>query len=160
MALTTEPPKPSSSFGLPLIVVLVVASIGAYLFWYLSRETPPPKGPQLTQEARAYIRDGGLKLSDVEMKAAKSYMNQMLVEITGNITNAGGRNLKQVDIHCVFYDPYGQVVLRELSSIVKAKSGGLKAGETKPFRLAFDTLPESWNHQMPQLVIAQILFEP
>jgi hypothetical protein len=63
-----------------------------------------------------------------------------------------------VDLTCVFYDRYGQIVLRERSSIVRAKDGGLKPGETKPFRLPFDSLPESWNQGMPQLVIGQIVF--
>jgi hypothetical protein len=159
MPSASESTRESIPIGLPVLIAFVLVSIGGYAWWYFSRQTPPPKGPVLTEEARAYIREGNLKLSDVEMKAAKSYMNQMLVEINGKITNAGTRNLKQVDIYCVFYDPYGQVVLRELVSIVRQKAGGIKAGETKAFRLPFDTLPQSWNQQMPQLVIAQILFE-
>jgi hypothetical protein len=82
----------------------------------------------------------------------------MLVEITGNITNAGGRNIRLVEITCVFTDPSGLVVLRERVPIVSAKMGGLKPGETKRFRLPFDTIPESWNQALPQLVIAQIVF--
>ena len=141
------------------MIALVVVACGGLLLWYLQRPAPPPTGPVLTEQARAYIRDGNLRLSEVGMKATKSYMNQMLVEITGKIGNTGRRNLKQVDLNCVFYDPYGQLVLRERVSIVRARAGGLPPGETKPFRLAFDTLPESWNQQMPQLVIAQIVFE-
>lgn len=159
MATTQEARNQTLAIGLPVVIAVVVVSIGGYLLWHMSRQAPAPKGPALTEEARAYIREGHLKLSDVEMKATKSYMNQMLVEITGNITNTGPRNLRQVDIHCVFYDPYGQVVLRELVSIVRQKGGGLKSGETRAFRLPFDTLPQSWNQQMPQLVIAQILFD-
>jgi hypothetical protein len=34
----------------------------------------------------------------------------------------------------------------------------LMPGETKEFRLPFDTLPESWNQALPDLVIAQIVF--
>ena len=36
--------------------------------------------------------------------------------------------------------------------------GGLKPGETKAFRMAFDTIPESWNQSMPALVIAHMQF--
>ena len=38
------------------------------------------------------------------------------------------------------------------------KTGGLKPGETKSFRLPFDDLPASWNQAMPQLVIAGVKF--
>ena len=128
-------------------------------FWYLARQARNVSAPQtiLTAEAKAYVRN--LKLSGVEMKAAKAYMNQMLVEIVGKITNAGDRRLKSVDLNCVFYDPYGQVVLRERVPIVRQRAGGLDPGQTKGFRLPFDTIPESWNQTMPQMVIAQVVFE-
>ena len=51
------------------------------------------------------------------------------------------------------------MVLRERVPIVSAKIGELAPGETKPFRLAFDNVPESWNQAMPQLVIARIEFQ-
>ena len=66
--------------------------------------------------------------------------------------------LKQIDLNCVFRDPSGRVVLRDRVSIVKERLGGLKPGETKDFRLPFDTIPESWNQVLPELVIAQITF--
>ena len=46
-----------------------------------------------------------------------------------------------MEIYCVFYDPYGQLVLRKRVPIVSARMGGLKPGETKSFRLPFDELP-------------------
>jgi hypothetical protein len=67
--------------------------------------------------------------------------------------------LVSVELNCVFYDPYGQVVLRERVPIVRSRQGGLNPGETREFRLAFDTIPESWNQMLPQLVIAQITFK-
>jgi hypothetical protein len=100
-----------------------------------------------------------LKLSDVDMSAHEDYFRQRVVEITGKIQNAGDRKLNLVEINCVFYDPYGQVVLRQRTPIVSHKAGGLSPGDTKPFRLPFDTIPESWNNVMPQMVIARIDFE-
>lgn len=139
-----------------VIAVLIVA--GAAGFWYLDREAqkPPPAPPPVTNEAKAYLRN--LKLSDVEMGAREDYFHNKVVEITGRIQNAGDRVLSLVEINCVFYDPYGQVVLRQRTPIVNRKAGGLAPGDTKPFRMPFDTIPESWNNTMPQLVIARIDF--
>ena len=72
--------------------------------------------------------------------------------------NTGGRALRTVEINCVFYDPYGQIVLRKRVAIVSKKMGGLTPGEVKEFRLPFDEIPESWNQALPQLVIASIEF--
>lgn len=109
------------------------------------------------EEAKEYIKSLGL--AGVEMKASESFGGQQLVEIVGSVKNNGGRGLKMVELTCVFSDPYGQVVLREKAAIVRADKGGLKPGETKPFRLPFDTLPKSWNQAMPQMVIAGLVFE-
>jgi hypothetical protein len=136
---------------LAVLAVLVIAGI-----WYLNKPEAPPAVAPLTPEARAYVRN--LKLSDVDMKAHESYMGQSVTEITGNVGNVGDRFLKGVFINCVFYDPWGQLVLRERVPVVSQKMGGLKPGETKPFRLAFDNVPSSWNQALPQMVIAAIDF--
>lgn len=109
------------------------------------------------EEAKAYIKNLGL--SGVEMKAAESFGGQQLVEIIGNVSNNGQKALKKVELNCVFYDPYNQVILRETVPIVRPDKGGLKPGETKPFRLPFDNLPKSWNQTMPQMVMAGLVFE-
>lgn len=139
-----------------VISLAVILGIGAFLFLEQQSRRPPPPGPVLTGEAKAYVKH--LRLSDVEIQAHESYLKQSVVEIVGNIGNAGDRPLRVVEINCIFYDPYGQVILRERVPIVGRKTGGLAPGETKSFRLPFDNIPESWNQAMPQLVIAHIIF--
>ena len=92
------------------------------------------------------------------MVAHESYLKQSVVEITGNLRNKGDRTLDLVEINCVFYDPYGQVVLRERVSIVGKKFGQAGARGVEAFRLAFDNVPEGWNQAMPTMVIARIDF--
>jgi hypothetical protein len=135
-----------------LAVVLGVA--GALAFYLYNRGSEKSEVAALTPEARAYVRN--LQLSDVSMKATESYVKQMITEIEGKIKNNGDRGIRSAEVICVFYDSYGQVVLRERAPIVKAQ---LQAGETRPFRLPFDNVPESWNNQAPQLVIASIAFQ-
>jgi len=144
----------------PLIILLTVAVIAGAGFWFifLRGSGQTQNAGVLTPEARAYVRN--LALSEVEMKATESYMKNTVVEITGKITNNGDRPLRVLEINCVFYDPYGQLVLRERVPIVRRTGGaGLKPGETRSFRLPFDTIPGSWNQVLPQLVIARIDFE-
>lgn len=154
-------PKPPSRMAPAAIVTAVLLLAAAALWWFFLRQpAPPPQPPPLTQEAREYVRNGFLALSGVEMKAAESYMKNTLVEITGKISNTGPRRIALVELHCVFYDPYGQLVLRERVPIVRRVKGKpLAPGETRPFRLPFDSIPASWNQALPQLVIARIDFE-
>jgi len=92
------------------------------------------------------------------MKATEAFSGQQVVEIVGQIANNGDRAVRTVEVMCVFYDSSGQIVLRERVGIVRERTGGLKPGEKKPFRMPFDGLPPSWNQGSPQLVIAAIQF--
>lgn len=141
------------------MVIGLVLVLGLGGFFYLDRASkkPPPEPPPLTGEARAYASK--LKLTNVEMKAHESYLKQSVVEIVGNIQNVGDRVVKTVEIRCVFYDAYGQVVLRERVPIVSPRIGAVAPEQIKAFRLPFDSVPGSWNQVMPQLVMAGIEFQ-
>jgi len=146
----------NSTLFVVLAAVIVIASAG---FWFLFLRGGPAATQQvmLTPEARAYV--GKLGLSEVEMKASENFMKATVVEISGKIANRGDRPLKLVEINCVFYAPYGQLLLRERVAIVKSNGASLPPGETRAFRLPFDSIPSGWNQTLPQLVIARIDFE-
>lgn len=149
------------SVGSKYIVAYVLAAmllIGGGVVWYSehSAASEAARGV-LTPEAKAYVHY--LQLSGVTMKAAETYIKQTVTEINGKITNTGNRPVNSVEVFCSFRDSYGQLVLRQRSSIVRQGPAPLKPGETRDFRLAFDNLPDSWNNQMPQLVIAHIGFD-
>src|ERR1044072_4883739 len=107
------------------IVVALVCWAGRVGFLYLDRQSkkPVPDPPPLSGEARAYANK--LKLSNVEVKAHESYLKQSVGESVGDIQNAGDRVVKLVELKCVFYDAYGQVILRERVPIVSPKIGSV-----------------------------------
>jgi hypothetical protein len=149
-----------------MLVIVLVALVGLAGFWYLDRASrqAPPGPPPLTGPAREYAKflkfvaaDGQTAEAPV-MEANESYLKQSVVEITGNILNAGDRVLNSVEINCIFYDPYGQMILRRRVPVIATKMGGVAPREFRPFRLAFDDIPDSWNQMMPQMVIARIDF--
>lgn len=143
-----------ASIVIALAVILILGVFGWLSFG--PRPAPPP-APVLTQQAKAYL--GKLALSNVRMQAAESYVNQRVVEILGDITDKGDRTVETVEVTCVFSDFSGQSILRERVFVVDRQNGPLKPSQTKPFRLAFDDIPNTWNQAIPSLVIAQIQFE-
>ncbi len=140
--------------GKTAIYALVIAlALAGGLLWFVNRPKPVEATAPLSSDAKAYVRN--LQLSDVTMKATESYVGQTVTEIEGKIANSGTRTVQHADVYCVFYNSYGEVILRERVPIVVS---GLKPGETRAFRLPFDDIPGGWNNQMPQLVIARIEF--
>ena len=141
-----------SKTGIYIFLALALVLAGG-LIWFVNRPHVEAAAAPLSSDAKAYVRN--LQLSDVTMKATESYVGQTVTEIEGKIANAGSRTVEHVEVTCVFYNSYGEVILRERVPIVVT---GLKPGETRAFRMPFDAIPSGWNNQMPQLVIARIEF--
>jgi hypothetical protein len=124
---------------------------------YLNRPVAVDSGNvEASPEAKAYVRN--LALSDIEMQAAENFMQQRVVEITGKIANQGPRPLVSVELTCIFRGTDGHEVYRERIPIVRASATPLGGGQSRAFRLPFDTIPDGWNQAMPNLVIARIVF--
>ena len=140
-----------ASIVIGLGIILILGAFSWLTFSPKPKEAPPPV---LTAEAVAYLPK--LPLSNVRMQAAESVINQRVVEILGDIKNDGGRVVRLAEVNCVFYDYNGRELQRERVVIVSAP---LAPGITKPFRLAFDDIPDSWNQAVPKLAIAQIQFQ-
>jgi hypothetical protein len=134
-------------------VLAIAAALAGALLWFVNRPQPAAANAPLSADAKAYVRN--LQLTEVTMKATESYVRQTVTEIEGKISNTGARAVRHADVYCVFYNSYGEVILRERVPIVVTN---LKPGETRTFRLPFDDIPGGWNNQMPQLVIARIEF--
>lgn len=138
-----------------LIGVLAVAAAGAVLF-YLQQAGQGDSDAVLTDAARAYLPN--LDLSNVAMEARDDALGQTLLEITGEITNLGEREVVVVEANCVFRDVSGTELERQRSALVSERTGALSPGDTQTFRMAFDSVPEGWNQIVPDLFIAQIRF--
>jgi hypothetical protein len=135
-------------------VVLLALAAG---FLYLEKpRTYTVQNGRASAESRAYVSN--LALSDVRMHASENFMKQQVVEMEGKIANNGPRAVKSVDVYCLFRAVDGYEIYRERVPILRSKTVPVRPNESRPFRLAFDNLPDGWNQAMPNLVIAQITF--
>jgi hypothetical protein len=142
--------------SIPLVPIIIAAAVALALlggFAYLNRPVQKVIEGNASQEAKAYLTN--LALRDVSMQASENLVDQKVVEVLGNISNKGPRELASIDLYCVFYGVDGLELHRERLRIV---NGSLKPGVTKSFRLPFDSLPDGWNQALPKMVIAQIAF--
>ncbi len=140
------------------LVALIVLALGgglAYFAWKHYGDRPADR-TVLTEEAKQYLPY--LDLSDVQMEAKESFLGHTIVSIEGEISNLGERTVRIVEVTCLFRDPHLNELGRQAVVIVSPRDGVLDPGQTRPFRIAFDAVPQGWNQIMPNLYIAQIQF--
>ena len=158
MLETGQTIRKRSTKTVPALIAAVLAvclAALAYVQWKKD-SVRPPEQIILTVEARAYLPM--LDLGEVEMTAHDNALGQTLVEITGQISNLGDRHVRSIRINCVFFDIQGMEFHRVLSTIVRS-SRSLAPSAQQSFRLPFDDIPEGWNQVMPNLYIAEIVFD-
>jgi hypothetical protein len=155
MATTASAKHPVSYLPITIGLITLLVLLAAMFYLRRSGNAGNDSG-EASAESKAYVKN--LELGDVGLKATENFMQQQVVEIVGKISNKGARPLRSVDVYCLFYSPEGAQIHRERVPIVQRKGKPLAPGETRDFRLPFDSLPANWNQAMPKLVIAQIQF--
>jgi hypothetical protein len=142
------------------IAVGTVAVIVAIL-WLVSRgEQKVPAGPP------PYAAN--LKFSDLKMSAAENFVGATVSYIDGTVTNAGGQTITHVVVEVTFKDSMGQLAQRETLPLRVLRTSGpypeavdlgvssLGPGQSKPFRLTFESISEQWNHEYPDLKVKDV----
>lgn len=141
-------------------VVIVVIMVGAAVL--ALRESPRnAKGPAPYSSS--------LKISDLKMSAAENFVGATVSYVDGTITNTGGKTVTHAVVHVLFKDDMGQVVgddtlpLHVLQTsgpypdVVDLNASPLRPGQSKPFRLTFESISAQWNHQFPDLEISGVI---
>ncbi|HEX6505610.1 MAG TPA: DUF2393 family protein [Terriglobales bacterium] len=141
-------------------VVIVVIVVGAIVLGV--RESPKkPSGPPSYASA--------LKISDLKMSAAENFVGATVSYVDGTIANTGSKIVTHAVVHVLFKDDMGQVVGDETLPLhvlqtagpypdaVDLSASSLAPGQSKPFRLTFESISAQWNHQFPELEITEVV---
>ena len=146
-----------------LIIVVAVAAVIAVMLVvaYLLRE--PPKA---AKEVSPYA--ASLKLSDFKMSAAENFIGATVSYADGKITNTSDKTVTHVMVEVVFRDDIGQLAQREDAPLRVLRDTGpyseavdlsvlpLAPGQTRPFRLTFDSISAQWNRQYPEIRVTDV----
>jgi hypothetical protein len=99
------------------------------------------------------------------MSEAANLSGGKLTYLDGHVTNTGGRTVAGITVQVVFANdealppqvdtlPLTLIRTREpYIDIEPVSANPLKPGDDREFRLTFETVPENWNTQMPQVRI-------
>ncbi len=143
-----------------LIGVFIVAVVVPILVLVLRGERKPPAQPP------AYADN--LKFSDLKASAAQNFVGATVSYLDGTVTNTSDKTIIHAVVRITFQDDLGQTAQREEVPLRVLRSGGpydeavdlnlspLAPGQSKPFRLTFESISAQWNHAYPEMKITDV----
>ncbi len=153
-----EPDSSRRTIAIAVAVVMVIAVTLAVLF----RSQPKSaSGPP------AYAAK--LKLSDFKMSAAENFVGATVSYVDGTVANSGDKTVTHVVVEVNFKDDMGQLAQREVIPLQALKTTGpypeavdfsvspLGPGQSTTFRLTFESISAQWNHQYPEIQVADVM---
>ncbi len=151
-----EPDSSRRTIAIAVAVVIAIAIIFAFLLRSHPKSTsgPPPYA--------------ALKLSDFKMSAAENFVGATVSYVDGTITNSGNKTVTHVIVQVLFKDDMGQLAQREDIPMQVLKTTGpypeavdfsvspLAPGQSKTFRLTFESISAQWNRQYPDIQVTDV----
>ncbi|MGB2605481.1 MAG: DUF2393 family protein [Candidatus Sulfotelmatobacter sp.] len=152
--------EPDSSRRTIVIAVVVVMAIAIGMALLLRSQPKNASGPP------PYAAH--LKLSDFKMSAAENFVGATVSYVDGTVTNSGAKTVTHAMVQVNFKDDMGQIAQREDIPLQVLKTDGpypeavdfsvspLGPGQSKPFRLTFESISAQWNHQYPEIQVTDV----
>ena len=162
--------KPSEGLGVPLIAwgvagLVILVAIAGLLFATRGK----PTLPKTIQPLAAYA--ASLPMSQFAMSESTSLSGGKSTFIDGRIKNTGTQTVTGITVQVLFRNDEGmppQVETMPLSLIrtrqpyidtEQVRAAPLKSGAEQDFRLIFESIPQNWNSQMPEIHVIQVTTE-
>ena len=156
-SVAEEPDSSRRTIAIAVAVVIAAAVIFAFLLRSQPKAAsgPPPYA-------------ASLKLSDFKMSAAENFVGATVSYVDGTLTNSGDKTVVHVIVEVNFKDDLGQLAQREVIPMQVLKTTGpypeavdfsvapLAPGQSKPFRLTFESISAQWNHQYPDIKVTDV----
>ncbi len=171
-ALVPKTAPPSSSVpGVVLAIVTALLLLGAIMYFM-------PRAPKAASSAPAGAvtpaqpSNGQLQFSDITMSVAPvggavsidaqlsnsgtTDVNGVMAEVVFALSN-GQSDAVQAPVMGIFVGKGGKAantsgVTGDLEDLTKAP---VKPGQTRPVRITVNEVPKGWNHQIPQIQVAE-----
>ena len=153
---------------LPWIIAAVAVIVGiAVLVFVGGRGARPPEAAS-TGLAPADPYASNLAIGGLQMSEATSFSGAKVTYIDGQITNKGNRTLSAITVQVGFHTETGEFAQRLAFplSLIRTRqpyvdvepvsAAPLAPGQTRDFRLIFDTVPAEWNQQYPEIRIINV----
>ena len=140
-------------------VFLVAVVVTMLVLFFRSQQKPPAPPPPYA---------ANLKFSDLKASAAQNFVGATVSYLDGTVTNTGDQTVIHAVVQVTFKDDMGQTAQREQTPLRVLRTAGpydeavdlnlspLAPGQSKPFRLTFESISMQWNHAYPEMQITDV----
>ena len=151
---------PVAAWGVAALIVIAV--IGALVFAGRRKSGP---APNTLLPADSYAVS--LPLSQFAMSESGSLSGGKVTYLDGRVHNSGSRTVTAATVQVVFQNDLNlaPVINTVPLTLIRTKepyidieplsADPLKPGDDREFRLTFDSVPQNWNQQMPEVRVIQ-----
>jgi len=148
--------EPSSRGMLIAIVVAAVVAIFGGIFFLRGPENATANPPNKILAADAYAHS--LVFSQLAMSQSSSLSGSTSTFLDGHVRNTGTSTVTGATVQVIFRNDVGlsPQVIRMHEPYVDTQpvsAAPIKPGDEVEFRLIFESIPENWNQQMPEIQV-------
>jgi Protein of unknown function (DUF2393) len=153
---------------LPWIIAAAVVILGLGVLLLLGGHGIPESQTTTTGMAPADPYAASLSLGNLQMSESTSFSGAKVTYIDGQITNNGNRTLTAIAVQVGFHSDVGQYAQRlalplnfirarqPYVDVEPVSAAPIEPGQSRDFRLIFDTVPSDWNLQYPEIRVISV----
>jgi hypothetical protein len=152
---------------MPWIIAATVVILGLGILVVVGGRSTP-ESPAGTGMAAADPYAAKLSISGLQMSEATSFSGAKVTYIDGQIANSGDRTITAITVQVGFrsdVNQFAQRVALPLNFIrtrqpyidtQPVSAAPIEPGQSRDFRLIFDTVPPDWNLQFPEIRVINV----
>ncbi len=158
----TKPPQ--TRFPWPLIALIIAVAVLVVTLWL-----SPSLNKASTKQNNMASQTGQLRLSSISLSPQEAH-NQANVDVYGQVSNTGAQPVTSAIISAVFKDKNGNAIVTQQKPMERVDlqpkektldekdflQDPLKPAQSAGFRVSYTEIPQSWNHEPPQLSVLQV----
>src|ERR1700691_3984547 len=153
---------------LPWIIAAAVVIVGLGIWIVVGTRANKDLPSTGTGMAAADPYATSLQISGLQMSEADTFSGAKVTYIDGQITNNGNRTLTAITVQVGFHSDVGQYAQRVALplSLIRTRqpyvdtqpvsASPIEPGQSRDFRLIFDTVPADWNLQYPEIRVISV----
>jgi hypothetical protein len=109
-----------------------------------------------------------LPIANVQMSQAGNMAGSQTTYVDGQITNKGQETVSEITVQVAFHGLENPIAKKETMPLPlirtrqpyidtqSVSAAPIRPGETREFRLIFDSIPQDWNQNYPEIRIISV----